>query len=84
MNAAMLKDYDPRTTHGVCPPIVLLRSSEGFNPKGVADVPKWLADRSDAKNATTGRDTLAPSPVKVFDIPGNHFQPFSTANVSFF
>ncbi|PBK78491.1 polyketide beta-ketoacyl-synthase [Armillaria solidipes] len=82
MNAAMLKDYDPRATHGVCPPMVLLRSSEGFNPEGVADVPKWLADRSDAKNATTGWDSLTPSPVKVFDIPGNHFQPFSTANIA--
>ncbi|PBK92884.1 putative polyketide synthase [Armillaria gallica] len=82
MNAAMLKDYDPRATHGVCPPVVLLRSSEGFNPEGVADVPRWLADRSDAKNATTGWDTLTPSPVKVFDIPGNHFQPFTTANIA--
>ncbi|KAK0228850.1 polyketide synthase [Armillaria fumosa] len=82
MNAAMLKDYDPRATHGVCPPMVLLRSSEGFKPEGVADIPKWLADRSDAKNATTGWDTLTPSPVKVFDIPGNHFQPFTTANIA--
>ncbi|KAK0463812.1 putative polyketide synthase [Desarmillaria tabescens] len=66
MNAAMLKDYDPCATQGVCPPIVLLRSSEGSNPEGVADVPRWLVDQSDAKNATVGWDTLTPSPVEVF------------------
>ncbi|KAK0186371.1 hypothetical protein F5146DRAFT_1161140 [Armillaria mellea] len=33
------------------------------------------------KNATTGWDMLTP-PMKVFDISGNHFQPFTTANIA--
>lgn len=82
MNARMLGEYDPRVTGGSCPPLVILRSSEGFNPPGVSDVPVWLADRSDPKIATTGWETLAPVPVKVIDIPGNHFTPFYPTNVS--
>lgn len=82
MNARMLGEYDPRATGGSCPPLVLLRSSEGFNPSGVSDVPIWLANREDSKIATVGWDTLAPKPVEVLDIPGNHFTPFYPTNVS--
>lgn len=82
MNARMLGKYDPRATGGTCPPLVLLRSSEGFNPPGVSDVPIWLADRSDPKIATAGWESLASGPVKVLDIPGHHFTPFYPANVS--
>ncbi|KXN83388.1 Conidial yellow pigment biosynthesis polyketide synthase [Leucoagaricus sp. SymC.cos] len=82
MNARMLGKYDPRATGGTCPPLILLRSSEGFNPPGVSNVPIWLADRSDPSIATAGWETLAPGPVKVLDIPGHHFTPFYPANVS--
>lgn len=81
MNARMLGEYDPRATGGSCPPLVLLRSSEGFNPSGVPDVPIWLANRGDPKIATAGWEALAPKPVEVLDIPGNHFTPFYPANI---
>ncbi|KAJ3575743.1 hypothetical protein NP233_g904 [Leucocoprinus birnbaumii] len=81
MNARMLGKYDPRATGGTCPPLVLLRSSEGFNPPGVPDVPIWLADRSDAKIATAGWESLSSSPMKVLDIPGHHFTPFYPVNI---
>jgi len=82
MNARMLGKYNPYATRGTCPPLVLLRSSEGFNPSGVPDVPIWLADRSDPSIATAGWDSLASEPLKVLDIPGHHFTPFYPANVS--
>jgi hypothetical protein len=82
MNARMLGNYDPRATGGSCPPLVLLRSSEGFNPSGVPDVPIWLADRSDPNIATAGWTNLASGPLKVLDIPGHHFTPFYPTNVS--
>ncbi|TFK33599.1 hypothetical protein BDQ12DRAFT_657776 [Crucibulum laeve] len=82
MNARMLGRYDPRATGGSCPPLVLLRSSEGYNPPGVADVPIWLANRSDPKIATAGWETLAGGSVQVIDIPGHHFQPFHPSNIA--
>lgn len=82
MNARLLGKYDPRATGGTCPPLILLRSSEGFNPPGIPDVPIWLADRSDPQIVTRGWESLASGPVKVLDIPGHHFTPFHSANVS--
>jgi hypothetical protein len=82
LNADMLSHYDPRGTAGSCPPLVLLRSSEGFNPPDISNVPRWLADRSDPKTATLGWESLARGPIKVLDIPGHHFTPFKPANVS--
>lgn len=81
MNARMLGKYDPRATGGTCPPLVLLRSSEGFNPPGVPNVPIWLANRSDPSIATAGWESLASGPMKVLDIPGHHFTPFYPSNI---
>ncbi|KAF8881857.1 beta-ketoacyl synthase [Infundibulicybe gibba] len=81
MNARMLGRYSPHTTGGPCPPLVMLRSSEGYNPPGVADVPIWLADRSDPHLATVGWEELAKASVKILDIPGHHFQPFHPSNI---
>lgn len=79
MNSAMLKDYDPFKTGGACPPLVFLRSTDGFNPAGVRDVPAWLADRS---RRVSGWEKIAGKDVKILDIPGNHFQAFHPSNVS--
>ncbi|PBK67411.1 hypothetical protein ARMSODRAFT_976673 [Armillaria solidipes] len=50
-----------RTTYRICSPVVLpVLHGEDFS----------VADRSDP---AAHWDTLTPSPVKVFDIPGNHF-----------
>ncbi|KAL0948282.1 hypothetical protein HGRIS_010876 [Hohenbuehelia grisea] len=81
MNSRMLGRYDPYATGGACPPLAMLRSSEGYNPPGVADVPIWLADRSDPKLASAGWQSLTATPIRIFDIPGNHFQPFHQSNI---
>lgn len=81
MNARMLGRYNPHSSGGTCPPLVMLRSSEGYNPPGVLDVPVWLSNRHDVGLATTGWDTLSSKPIEVFDIPGHHFQPFHPSNV---
>ncbi|KAF4562547.1 hypothetical protein EYR36_003941 [Pleurotus pulmonarius] len=81
-NSRMLGRYDPLASNAPCPPIVLLRSSEGFNPPGVVDVPIWLADRRNTELATEGWKTLSKGPIKVIDIPGNHFEPFHPKNIS--
>lgn len=81
MNAHLLGKYDPRATGGTCPPIVLLRSKDGYNPSGVPDVPRWLADRNNVALATAGWETLSSAPVKVIDIPGHHFQAFHPSTV---
>ncbi|KAJ7133377.1 hypothetical protein C8R44DRAFT_849492 [Mycena epipterygia] len=81
MNARMLGKYVPHATASLCPPLVLLRSSEGFRPPGVADVPAWLSDRSDPQTSVVGWQSLAHCSVKVLDIPGHHFEPFHSSNV---
>ncbi|KAF9489009.1 hypothetical protein BDN71DRAFT_370071 [Pleurotus eryngii] len=80
-NSRMLGRYDPLASNAPCPPIALLRSNEGFNPPGVANVPIWLADRRNTELATEGWRTLSKDPIKVIDIPGNHFEPFHPKNV---
>ncbi|KAJ7704791.1 beta-ketoacyl synthase [Mycena rosella] len=85
-NARMLGQYVPHATASLCPPLVLLRSSEGFAPTipGGRDteVPTWLADRSDPQTAVKGWQRLAHCEVKVLDIPGNHFQAFHSSNIA--
>ncbi|KAJ3839646.1 putative polyketide synthase [Lentinula raphanica] len=81
MNAQLLSAYDPHETKGVCPPIGFLRSESGYAVEGVTDIPMWLADRSDSTNVVTGWSTLSSS-VKVWDIPGHHFQAFDNANIA--
>jgi hypothetical protein len=81
MNARMLGKYVPHATASLCPPLVLLRSSEGYKPKGVADIPTWLSDRGNPQTSVAGWQSLAHCSVKVLDIPGHHFEPFHSSNV---
>jgi len=48
LNAAILGEYNPFESDGICPPLVLLRSSEGFRSERLetSKIPTWLADRS--------------------------------------
>lgn len=82
MNAQLLSAYDPHATGGICPPLVVLRSCQSYIVEGLEDIPKWLADRSDPKTAIAGWAELTDFPIKVWDIPGDHFQAFSITNVS--
>ncbi|KAK7035442.1 polyketide beta-ketoacyl-synthase [Paramarasmius palmivorus] len=79
MNSAMLGKYEP-SQGGSYPPLVLLRSSEGFKHQSVA-VPTWLSDRTDARQAVAGWEKIVGSKVKVLDILGNHFEPFSPTHI---
>ncbi|KAJ4000729.1 polyketide synthase [Lentinula boryana] len=81
MNSQLLSAYDPHGTGGVCPPLVFLRSESGYAIEGVTDIPSWLADRSDTTNIVAGWNELSSS-VKVWDIPGHHFQAFDNANIA--
>jgi hypothetical protein len=82
MSSRILGQYNPRSTRGSSPPLALLRSSEGFNPPDVPDVPKWLADRDDPKQIVAAWEKLVGATVKVWTIPGHHFQAFDASNVS--
>lgn len=82
LNSIVLGEYNPQPADGPFPPLVLLRSREGFQPVDIPGVPKWLVDRSDVQQAIAGWEFLTGSSVKVWDIPGHHFQPFHPANVS--
>jgi len=82
MNARMLGKYVPHATASLCPPLVLLRSSEGYKPKGVADIPTWLSDRGNPQTSVAGWQSLAHCSVKVLDIPGHHFEPFHSSNIA--
>ncbi|KAJ3928286.1 MAG: polyketide synthase [Lentinula lateritia] len=83
MNAQLLSAYDPHETGGVCPPLVFLRSELGYAAEGiqVADIPSWLVDRSDPSTTIAGWSELSSS-VKVWDVPGHHFQAFDNANIA--
>ncbi|KAK1235584.1 polyketide beta-ketoacyl-synthase [Marasmius sp. AFHP31] len=84
MSSRMLGDYEPPTT-GPHPAIVLLRSSEGLKldhtDGPVVEIPEWLSDRSDPSRISIGWERLTQTPVKVIDIPGNHFEVFNVQNV---
>ncbi|CAA7262768.1 unnamed protein product [Cyclocybe aegerita] len=85
MNDKLLSKYDPYETRHYGPPprLIFLRSTDGFklSPHNQENVPSWLSDRSRVASMTHGWELLAGVPIKVLDIPGNHFQPFEPQNV---
>ncbi|KAG6829310.1 Type I Iterative PKS [Tricholoma furcatifolium] len=80
MNSRLLCTYKPEPFLRDCPPMVMLRSQEGYNPPGI-QVPAWLSDRSQPKTATAQWETLSKSPIEILDIPGHHFEPFHHLNI---
>ncbi|KAL0058113.1 hypothetical protein AAF712_015224 [Marasmius tenuissimus] len=85
-NAALLGKYDPYHTRRQigsqpwsCPPIALLRSTEGYTHDTI-QVPEWLSNRSDPSTALRGWSELSET-LRVWDIPGNHFQPFNASHI---
>jgi len=84
LNSRVLADYNPLPADGPFPPLVLLRSREDFQAPGISGIPTWLKNRSDARQATFGWESLTGSPVRVWDIPGHHFQPFLHSHASDF
>ncbi|KAJ7613999.1 polyketide beta-ketoacyl-synthase [Roridomyces roridus] len=82
MNAPMLQRYTAEWAPELSPPLVLLRSTEGFRPEGVPDVPAWFSDRTNPQASVRGWQKLTNRPVKVLDIPGHHFSVFHPSNIS--
>ncbi|ESK90423.1 polyketide synthase [Moniliophthora roreri MCA 2997] len=85
MNARLLGEYDPLESKELlgksCLPIALLRSKEGYrSPYEDVPVPDWLADRSNLDTSRRGWEDLT-GELKVWDIPGNHFEPFQPGNI---
>ncbi|ESK95806.1 polyketide synthase [Moniliophthora roreri MCA 2997] len=77
----LLQCYDPHSTGGTCPPLVMLRSSRGFECTDISSVPNWLSDRSNPRLSVSGWEDLTEQPVKIIDIPGHHFEPFQAVNI---
>ncbi|KAJ7634563.1 putative polyketide synthase [Roridomyces roridus] len=82
INTRLIAEYVPHATASICPPLVLLRSSKPFSLQGCPDIPTWLSDRSDPQTSVAGWQSLAHCSVKVLDIPGHHFEPFHSSNIS--
>ncbi|KAF8836384.1 putative polyketide synthase [Paxillus ammoniavirescens] len=62
-------------------PLTFLRSTKGFHPPGIEGIPTWFSERHDAESVVRPWETLVGRPVKVWDIPGHHFEPFSPEHV---
>jgi len=82
MNTKMIASFRPRSMDTSCPPMVYLRSRDGFYNPCIPDIPQWLSDRDDPDSATRGWKMLTSAPLMTLDIPGHHFNPFHATNVS--
>jgi hypothetical protein len=80
MNSHLLASYNPRVSNNPFPALTLLLCKEAFKPSEVS-VPSWLGERTSTE-AAFAWETLTGNPVRVWEIPGNHFQPFQPSNVS--
>lgn len=81
----MLGRYNPvRKGQSLTCKVALLRSRDGLVVPQVSGVPEWLADRSNPQQALVGWQSLVQDPIKMWDIPGHHFEPFYPASVSDF
>jgi thioesterase domain-containing protein len=80
MNTLLLARYDPAANAGPYPALALLRSTEPFRDATIEHIPDWLRERNPAQAAASW-EMLAGAPVKVWEIPGNHFQTFHASNV---
>ncbi|KAI5898805.1 ketoacyl-synt-domain-containing protein [Schizophyllum commune H4-8] len=82
-NARLLAEYEPARNR-VEPRLAFLRCRDGFSsPSLTKGVPLWLADRSDDNQEIVGAwESHVGSPMKVWDIPGHHFEPFLPKNIA--
>ena len=81
-NARLLAEYEPARGRAE-PQLAFLRCRDGFSsPSLMEDVPRWLADRSDDnQEVIEAWESYVGTPMKVWDIPGHHFEPFLPKNV---
>lgn len=82
MNTEMMDSYCPHSMDTSCPPMIYLRSRDGFCRPDIPDIPHWLSNRDDRDSATSGWSMLTSTSILTLDIPGHHFSPFHVTNVS--
>ncbi|OJA19511.1 hypothetical protein AZE42_03211 [Rhizopogon vesiculosus] len=80
-SSRLLSVYNPSLEDDFKVPIVLLRSSGGFAPSGLNDIPDWLQHREEEDVVISEWEAFTHSTVKTWLIPGNHFEPFDAENV---
>jgi hypothetical protein len=80
-SSRLLSVYKPSYEEDFKVPIVLLRSSEGFAPPGLNDVPNWLQHRENEDVVVSDWEAFMQSTLKTWSIPGDHFGPFHPENV---
>lgn len=79
-SSQMLAQHNHCPSDGPYPKLALLHSREAFDPPGIESVPGWLKDR-DLVSAANRWKELVGTAIKVWEIPGNHFQTFHACNV---
>ncbi|KAH7885548.1 putative polyketide synthase [Phlebopus sp. FC_14] len=80
-NSQILRTFRPTKRSNVT--LAFLRSRKGFSAaETIDDVAAWFKERDDPDAAVGPWKTFVVGPIKVWDIPGHHFEPFSPENVS--
>lgn len=84
-NTALLDKYAPGDGTRLSVPLGFLRCTAGFSPHAISadDVPAWFRDRNNDTITSIVRpwQNLVEGPIPVWDIPGHHFEPFSSVHV---
>lgn len=87
--ATMLGAFNPEAVASTSRPIprtFLLRSKDDFHLSTINDSRvvenAWLQDRSNPRTSIEGWEVLTKTKMPYMDIPGDHFQVFDVANVS--
>ena len=84
-NARLLEKYTPPTDITALEfKLVILRSQDTIDTEALCGVEyDWLSCQNARDEAVTGWMRLLSRTPKIFEIPGNHFEPFAAQNVSF-
>lgn len=83
-SSELLRGYS-HSSDGPYPRAAFLRSREGVEVESQSvreKIPGWLVDRAEPETTTSGWEGLLKGKLKRWDVPGDHFQPFTLANVS--
>lgn len=82
--------YEPPEFHSSrVPNVVMLRCTDAYplsdtRKKVDLEPMPFLEDRSDPRTSVSDWENLIGKGIRMFDIPGHHFEPFSPKNVSMF
>lgn len=84
-STALLEQYVPSARDAVVS-LAFLRCTGGFCPGDVKNVAEWFRERGEAvqNRIVEPWEALVGEPIPVWDVPGHHFEPFSSVRVSRF